>query len=49
MHGLDVEDLDKRLEKLEKRVFVDDTYIPPQLSTLKNRIEKFKTKLEVCG
>lgn len=46
MHGLDVEDLDKRLEKLERRVFVDDTYIPPQLSALKSRIEKFKTKLE---
>jgi len=42
-----VEELDTRLEKLEKSVFVEEGYIPPELKTLKHRIEKFKTKLEV--
>lgn len=47
LHGLDVEALDQRLEKLERRVYVEEGYLPPELNTLKNRIEKFKTKLEV--
>ncbi|XP_066915612.1 high affinity cGMP-specific 3',5'-cyclic phosphodiesterase 9A-like [Clytia hemisphaerica] len=46
LHGVDVENLDTRLEKLEKRVYVEEGYLPPELNGLKNRIEKFKTKLE---
>ena len=48
LHGLDVEDVETRLQKLEKRVFVDQGTLPSGLVDLKNRVDTFKAKLEVC-
>lgn len=47
LHGLDVEDVDNRLQKLEKHVFVDEGGLPAELISLKNRVDNFKMKLEV--
>ncbi|XP_057303594.1 high affinity cGMP-specific 3',5'-cyclic phosphodiesterase 9A-like [Hydractinia symbiolongicarpus] len=46
LHGLDVEDVDNRLQKLEKHVFVDEGGLPAELISLKNRVDNFKMKLE---
>jgi len=46
LHGVDIEDVDNRIQRLEKRVFVDEGCFPSELVQLKERVDLFKTKLE---
>eukprot|EP00795_Rhopilema_esculentum_P006949 gene6949-12569_t len=46
LHGVDVEEIEKRLQQLEKKVYVNHGEMPSEFMQLKEKVTAFKDKLE---
>jgi len=46
LHGVDIEEIEKRLQQLEKKVYIEHGDVPSEFSQLKDEVNAFKDKLE---